>query len=71
MKTTKKRLLNIVITMSVAINLVMVGVLGYIASVDNHIKNVYSAMNSPVVIYIPKAMDTSSVKSLIKLPATQ
>lgn len=62
---------NIVITMSVAINLVMLGGLGYIASIHNQVKHVYSTMNLPVVVYIPKAMESSSVPTSIKLPATQ
>ncbi len=71
MKTTRKRLLNIVFTMSVAINLVMLGGLGYIASIHNHDKHVYSVMNLPVVVYIPKAVKNSGVATSIKSPATQ
>jgi len=70
MKTTRQRLLNIVITLSVAINLVMLGGIGYLALLDNHVKSIYSAMNSPVVVYIPKAMEPSSIKTLIKPSAT-
>ena len=60
MKTTKKRLLNIVITMSVGINLVMLGGLGYIASVTNEVKRTRSAMDAPVVIYVPRSLASSS-----------
>lgn len=70
MKTTRQRLLNIVITLSVAINLVMLGGIGYLALLDNHVNHVYSAMNSPVVVYIPTAMEVTSIKALIKSPAT-
>lgn len=69
MKTNRQRLWNIVIAMSVAINLVMLGGIGYIASVDSHINNIYSSMNSPVVIYIPKAMEVSSIKTPVKSPS--
>jgi len=71
MKTTRKRLWNIIIAMSVGINLVMLGGLGYIASIHSHVKSVYSAMNLPVVVYVPKAMESSSVATSIKSPATQ
>jgi len=54
MKTNKQRLLNLVITLSVGINLVMLGGVGYIAAIDNHIDHLFSALNTPVVIYLPK-----------------
>jgi hypothetical protein len=71
MKTTRKRLLNIIITLSVAGNLVLLGGLGYIVSLDNHVNHLCSAMSSPVVIYIPKDMEISSVSTSNKLPAQQ
>lgn len=71
MKTTRQRLLNIVITMSVVINLVMLGGLGYLASVNNHVKNLFAVMDSPVVVYVPKSVDTSDVKPSPQSPATQ
>ena len=61
MKTNKQRLLNIVVATSIFGNLVLVGGLGYIASVDNHIHNLNTAMNSPVVVYIPKAVRDSGL----------
>jgi hypothetical protein len=71
MKTTKKRMLNIVIAMSIAINVVMLGGVSYMAAQDNYVKKIHSAMKLPVVIYIPKTMEISSVKIATPLPATQ
>jgi hypothetical protein len=67
MKTTRQRLLNIVIVISVVANLVLLGGLGYVASIANHVSHVYSAMNLPVVVYVPKA--SSSVAISIQSPA--
>jgi hypothetical protein len=69
MKTTRQRLLNIVITMSVAINLVLLGGLGYIVANNNYVNHVCSTMNSPVVIYVPKDTEISGVATSIKSPA--
>jgi hypothetical protein len=71
MKTTKQRLLNIVITMSVAVNLVMLGGLGYIALIDNHVDRLYSAINTPVVVYFPKAVAGPEAVTPVKSPVTQ
>ena len=68
MKTTKQRLLNFAITMSVAVNLVMLGGLGYIATIDHHIYHIYSAMNSPMVIYVHKAATNSGDAAPITTP---
>lgn len=54
MKTTKQKLLSMIITASVTINLVMLGGLGYIATIDTHINHAYTVMNSPMVIYVHK-----------------
>lgn len=70
MKTTKQRLLNLVITMSVAINLVLLGGLGYLASMEHHVEQAYTAMNQPVVIYSPKAVESSAVAPSAKPAAT-
>ena len=53
MKTTKKRLLNIIVATSIAINLVMLGALGYIANLDHNIDQLNTAMEAPVFIYVP------------------
>lgn len=71
MKTTKQRLVNIVATMSATVNLVMLGGLGYIAAIDNDIKKIHTAINSPVVIYVPKSMESSDVMNSVKQPAMQ
>ncbi|HEV2692645.1 MAG TPA: hypothetical protein VG347_07080 [Verrucomicrobiae bacterium] len=71
MKTTKQRLINIVITMSVAVNLVLLGGLGYIATLDNHVDRLYTAINTPVVVYFPKAVAGPEAATSIKSPATQ
>ena len=71
MKTTKKRLLNIVTAASIAVNLVMLGGLGYIAAVDIHISHLDSSLNSPVMVYIPKAVPSSGVESSTQVPAKQ
>ena len=68
MKTTKQRLLNIVITMSVAINLVMLAGLAYIQASNAHVERVYSAMNAPVMIYVPQAME---IKTPVESQAAQ
>jgi hypothetical protein len=68
MKTTKQKLINLVITMSVTINLVMLGGLGYLATLDNQIENSWVALNSPVVVYIPKALESSDVKKTLMEP---
>ena len=70
MKTTRQRLLNIIVTMSVATNLVLLGGLGYIAVVDNHINHLKSLMNLPIVVYVPKAAENSGDATSIKSPAT-
>ena len=59
-------MLNIVITMSVMINLALLGGLGYIASIDNHVNRLCSAMNLPVVVYVNKATEISSAATSIK-----
>jgi len=71
MKTNKQRLLNLVITLSVGINLVMLGGVGYIAAIDNHIDHLFSALNTPVVIYLPKTVESSDVTTSTKSPTTQ
>jgi len=71
MKTTKQRLLNIVITLSVGINLVLLGGVGYIAAIDNHIDHLFSAMNTPVVIYLPKSVEGSGDETSTKPTGTQ
>jgi uncharacterized membrane protein YkgB len=71
MKTTKQRLLNIVITMSVAINLALLAGLGYIAADDNYVNHLCSIMNSPVMVYVPKDTDISGAATSIKSPAKQ
>ena len=63
-------MINLFITMSVTINLVMLGGLGYIAALDNHIEKSWIALNSPVVVYIPKAVEVSDFKTLMKSSAT-
>jgi hypothetical protein len=70
MKTTRQKLINLVIAMSVTINLVLLGGLGYIAAIDNHIEKSWVAMHSPVVVYIPKALEISDVKTLMNSSAT-
>ena len=57
MKTTKQRLLSIIIASSIAINLVMLGALGYIASLDNVDARLESSMKAPVFILVPKTAE--------------
>ena len=70
MKTNKQRLLNIVTAMSVAMNLALLGGLGYLATMDNHVQQLYTALNSPVVIYSPKVVESSDVTTSTKPAAT-
>ena len=60
-----------VITVSVTINLVMLGVVGYLAALNHHNENTYSAMNVPIVVYLPKAMVSSDIKTSMTPQATQ
>ena len=64
MKTNKEKLLNLVITLSVTINLVMLAGIGCIAAIDNHVRQMDAATQSPVVVYVPKAVPVSKVASL-------
>ncbi len=66
MKTTRQRLLNIAITMSVIINLAMLGAVGYIASLNHHDSRLCFAMNQPVVVYVPKNEKISDATTTIK-----
>jgi len=66
MKTTKEKLLNLVITLSVTINLVMLAGIGCIASIDHRINQVYAAMDLPVVVYLPQSVPNSKVAALTK-----
>jgi hypothetical protein len=66
MKTTRKRLLNIVITMSVVINLALLGGLSYIALMNNHVNQLCAAMNLPMVIYVNNATEVSGAAPGIK-----
>jgi len=69
MKTTKQRLFNIIITMSVAVNLVLLVGISYLAMMDIHVKQVYTAMNTPVVVYAPKVVEASGDATLVIKPA--
>jgi hypothetical protein len=71
MKTTKPKLLNLIITASVTINLVLLGGVGCIASIDHQVTNIYSTLNSPVMVYIPKTMESSEVNIAAQSPAAQ
>ena len=71
MKTNKQRLMNIIATMSVAINLVMLGGLAYIAVVDTKVNQVYTAMKLPVVVYVPKAVANAGVTPAIEAVTTK
>lgn len=64
MKTTKKRLLNIIVASSIAINLVMLAALAYIATIDNHTDRLSESMKSPVFIYVPKIAESSAAAAL-------
>ena len=69
MKTTRQRLLNIITTMSVVVNLALLAGIGYLVSVDHHVNQVCSNMNSPVMVYVNKTMDLSNVEPAVKSPA--
>jgi hypothetical protein len=56
--------------MSVAANLVLLGGLCYIASIDYHVKTIRTTLNSPVVIYSPKAIASTGSATSAKSPAT-
>jgi len=71
MKTTKEKLLNLVITLSVTINLVMLAGIGCIASIDHYVSQMDAATNLPVVVYLPKAVPISKVASLTKPSAAE
>lgn len=71
MKTTKEKLLNLVVTLSVTINLVMLAGIGCIALIDHNVSQIDAATNSPVVVYVPKAVPISKVASLTKLSAAE
>ena len=67
MKTNKLSRLNIVIILSVAINLVMLGGVAYIASVHNQAKKMVFTGNSPAMIAAPKTAETPAAKTLAKI----
>lgn len=69
MKTTKQRLLNIVITMSVIVNFALLAGVGYIASVDHRVNRACSAMNSPVIVYVGKSVEFPGGVIVNKSPA--
>ena len=69
MKTTKQKLLNTIITMSVTINVVLLGGLGFIASIDNNIERVYTSMNQPIVVYVPKSVEAVDATTPIAPPS--
>jgi hypothetical protein len=54
MKTTKSRLLNIIIVCSIGVNLAAIAGLGYIAQINNKTDLMVASLNTPVVIYVPK-----------------
>lgn len=60
MKTTKQRMLNIIAASSITINLVMLGAVGYIATTDSENNRLYSAMRTPVFIYVPKTAESAA-----------
>jgi hypothetical protein len=69
MKTSKRRLWNVVITMSVVVNLALLAGLGYIASLNDHVDRICSRMNLPILIYVQKNTDISGAGPVIKSPA--
>jgi Pyruvate/2-oxoacid:ferredoxin oxidoreductase gamma subunit len=63
MNSSKQRLLNIIVASSIAINLVMLGALAYIATIDSEIARLDSAMRAPVFVVVSKNFDGSAVPS--------
>jgi len=71
MKTTKSRLLNIIIACSLVVNLAAIGGLCYIAGINIKTDSLRASLEKPVIIYAPKAfakpmttasLDTASAK---------
>ena len=64
MKTTKSRLFNIIIVCSVAVNLAAIGGLCYIGSLNSKSDRLRASLNTPVIIYAPKAFTKPETTAL-------
>jgi hypothetical protein len=71
MKTTKQRLLNIVIAGSIAINLVTLAALGYIATIDHSNAQLDMTMRAPVFIYVPKIAENQTAATAAGLSSVK
>ena len=69
MKTTKSRMVNIIIVCSIAVNLAAVSGLCYIASVDSKSDRMDASLDLPVIIYAPKSVKLETTAMLETSPA--
>jgi hypothetical protein len=65
MKTTKSRLLNIVIACLIGVNLAAIVGLGYIAQINSNTERMIASLNAPVVIYAPKALAKPEMTAMV------
>lgn len=60
MKTTKNRLLKIVLAGSIAVNVIALLALGYIASVDFRVHQMRTTLKTPVLVHVGKSAGENS-----------